>query len=179
MAKKKVETEKETKKENLSPVPPIKEINKEKEKEMGLRTREGDVLAGRQGVEQVRVLEDEAEPLAAEARELSVAQGRDVDAVDVDVARGRAVDGGDAVEQGGLAGAGGAHDGDELAGADGHAHAVEGAGHVVASAVVLLDSLEAQHGLVLGVRSQGASFPLRFQVTTILPRSACAHHSPR
>ena len=38
------ETEKETKKENLSPVPPIKEINKEKEKEMGLRTREGESL---------------------------------------------------------------------------------------------------------------------------------------
>lgn len=34
------ETEQETKKEKLSPVPPIKETNKEKEKEMGLRTRE-------------------------------------------------------------------------------------------------------------------------------------------
>lgn len=37
------ETEKE-KRKKISPTPPIKEINKEKEKEMGLRTREGETL---------------------------------------------------------------------------------------------------------------------------------------
>lgn len=37
------ETEKE-KRKKISPTPPIKEINKEKEKEMGLRTREGESL---------------------------------------------------------------------------------------------------------------------------------------
>ena len=66
------------------------------------REREGDVLLARKGVEQVGILEHEAEALAAEAREVPLPHAGDVTAVDHDLAGRGTVDGGDAVEQGGL-----------------------------------------------------------------------------
>src|SRR2546423_10085193 len=75
----------------------------------GDRQREHDVLLRRQHREQVEELEDEADVLTPELRQLRVVQLRDVRAVDVDVARGRAVEPGEQVHQGRLAGAGRPH----------------------------------------------------------------------
>ena len=61
--------------------------------------RQGDGLARGERVQQVGILEDEAELLAAEARELSGAGARDVGAVDEYLAARGGVDGGHAVEQ--------------------------------------------------------------------------------
>ena len=84
-----------------------------------------DVLPDRQAVQQQKVLEHEAQlPVAdlgqgvlAEISQLLLPQG-DLPAVDGDVA-------GDAVEQGGLAGAGGAHNGYEFPLLNGQGHALQ------------------------------------------------------
>ena len=84
-----------------------------------------DVLPDRQAVQQQEILEHEAQlPVAdlgqgvlAEVGQLPVSQS-DLPAVDGDVA-------GDAVEQRGLAGAGGAHDGHELPLLHGQGHALQ------------------------------------------------------
>ena len=54
--------------------------------------RQRDVLGCRQGRQQVERLEDEADPVAAQQRELSVVQVRQVRATDEDLAGGQAVE---------------------------------------------------------------------------------------
>lgn len=66
------------------------------------RERKRDVLIGGKGVEQVRILEDEAQFVAAEFRKRTRAQLRDVAPLDQDAPVGQAIDRGDAVEQRGL-----------------------------------------------------------------------------
>ena len=71
---------------------------------------QGNIFKGGQGVQQVAVLKNEAQPLPAEAGELLSPQPGKLPPVDDDGARGGPVDGGHTVEQGGLAGARGTHD---------------------------------------------------------------------
>jgi hypothetical protein len=57
------------------------------------RKRESDILVSRERIEEIEVLENEAELFATEFVEFFAFEGRDVVAVDVDVAGGNAVDG--------------------------------------------------------------------------------------
>ena len=68
--------------------------------------------------QQIEALEHEAEPLAAHARAVRLAQARDVDAFEEIAAAARPVEAAEDRHQRRLAGARGAHDGDELAGLD-------------------------------------------------------------
>ena len=77
--------------------------------------------------DEVELLEDEADLVGAEAVELGGAHGGDIDAVDPELSGGGAVEAAEEVDEGGFAGAGGAGDGDPLAGDDGEAGVVEGA----------------------------------------------------
>ncbi len=103
---------------------------------------EGDVFTGGEGVEEIKVLENEAEFFAAEAVEGVAFELGDVLVFDEDVAAGDAVDGGDDVEEGGFAGAGGSHDGDEFSLVDFEGDVVDGFGEVGAVAVVFFDVLD-------------------------------------
>jgi hypothetical protein len=99
---------------------------------------QGDVLKGGEGVQQVAVLEDEAQPLPAEAREGLAPQGGDVGAVHGDGAGRGTVDGGHTVQKGGLARAGRAHNAHELAGEHVEAEVVQGPGVAAPVTVDLL-----------------------------------------
>jgi hypothetical protein len=68
--------------------------------------RQLDVLRRCQGRQQVERLEDEPDLVAAQQRELLVAQPRDLRVADVDLSRRGTVEPGEDVQQGGLAGAG-------------------------------------------------------------------------
>ena len=74
-----------------------------------------DVVADGEGIQQVELLEHEAEVLAAEGGHLALAHGGHVPPGEQHLAAGGRIESGEDVEQGGLAGAGLAHDGDELA----------------------------------------------------------------
>ena len=78
-----------------------------------------DVVLEGEGVQQVEVLEHEAELVAAEGGQLPLRDAGDVPAVEQHLARSRAVERGEDVQQRGLAGAGLAHDGDVFALQDG------------------------------------------------------------
>lgn len=80
--------------------------------------RKPDVLIGRQGGHQVERLKDEADFLATKFGERFVFQRRQLNVVNDGCSLGQAVESGDAVHQGGLARAAGAHDGGELAGVE-------------------------------------------------------------
>lgn len=98
---------------------------------------QGDVLETGQGVQQVRVLEDEAQVVATELGELTAAQLRDVEPVQDDVPAGHGIDGGDAVQKRALTRARWTHHADELAFADVERHVVERACDGLARAVDL------------------------------------------
>ena len=76
---------------------------------------DADVLEGRELGQQVVELEDEADPLVAEAREVAVAQGEGIAAVDLDAARVGTRQRADDLQQRGLARAAGPDDRDYLA----------------------------------------------------------------
>ena len=105
---------------------------------------QGDVLPDGEGVQEVKVLEDEAQVLPAELGQLLGPQPGDVLPIQADGAGTHRVDGGDAVEQGGLAGAGGPHDSQKLPVLHGKADVVDGAGHPAAVAVDFLDVFQLQ-----------------------------------
>ena len=77
--------------------------------------RQIDVVLDREGVEQVELLKDEAEIVAAEGGAVGLADGREVFAVEQHLAGGRLVEPGEDIQERGLAGAGFAHDGDVFA----------------------------------------------------------------
>ena len=77
-----------------------------------------EVLQDGQGVQQVHLLEDEAAVAAAEAGQAVLAQSGQVRAVQPHRAQGGPVQPGQGVQEGGLAGARGAHDDGEGAGGD-------------------------------------------------------------
>ena len=76
----------------------------------GDRQRQQDVLLGGQRRQQVELLEDEADLVAAQLGQAGVAQAGDLGVADVDLAAGDRVEAGQAVHQRRLAGAGRAHD---------------------------------------------------------------------
>ena len=88
--------------------------------------RELDVLQRGGAREQVEGLEDEADLLVADRRQLVVVHRLDRDAVEEVAAGGRAVEAADDVHQRRLAGAGRAHDRDVLAGLDDEVDAAQG-----------------------------------------------------
>ena len=79
------------------------------------KNRKEDVLFRRQRRNQVEGLEDDADVLATEQRQLVVVEGGEIRAVDDDVAGCRLRKSCDEMEKRGLAGATGAHDGEKLA----------------------------------------------------------------
>jgi hypothetical protein len=85
--------------------------------------------------QEVEALEDEADFGATHFGALGVGESGEVHAVDQDGAGGGAGEAAKDVEKGGLAGAGGADDGDELTGRDGEANFVEGGDFEFAGAV--------------------------------------------
>ncbi len=96
-----------------------------------------DVLGRGERRDEVERLEDEADAVAAQLRELAVVELRDVGVADEHGARGEVVEPGDAVHQRRLARARRAHDRGEAAGGELDGHAVEGADLVLAAAVDL------------------------------------------
>ena len=107
--------------------------------------RQGDVLACRERIEQVGVLEDKAELLAAELRKLGLLHACYVLPVDADRATCGAIDGRHAVEQGRLARARSAHDANKFAAVDGKADVVERAGHVAQRPIYLFEMRDLQY----------------------------------
>ena len=89
---------------------------------------QSDVFKGGEGVQQVAVLEDEAQSLPAEPGELLPLQTGQLPPLHQDGARGGLVDGGYAVQEGGLARAGGPHDAHVLPGLQGQVHPVQSPG---------------------------------------------------
>ena len=86
-----------------------------------------DVLERGEVRDQVKLLEDEADLLGAEAVERGGGHAEAyVDAVDAELALGGAVEAAEEVDEGALAGAGGAGDGDPFAGDDGEGGGLEG-----------------------------------------------------
>ncbi|CAE7229328.1 bsn, partial [Symbiodinium necroappetens] len=108
-----------------------------------------DVLVGSEDGDEVVELEDVADVFGAPVRELGAGEPGDVLALDDERARGGRVDAGDEVEEGGLAGAGGAHEGEEVAALDAQVEAVEGADGVLALGV-LADELGERDALAFG-----------------------------
>jgi hypothetical protein len=88
--------------------------------------RQLDVVQRGGAGQQVEGLEDEADFLVADAGELVVVELGDVVAVEPVLALGGRVEAADQVHQGGLAGAGGAHDGDVLVVLDAERDAAQG-----------------------------------------------------
>lgn len=86
---------------------------------------EGDVLADREGGDQVEGLEDEADALPAQQSEPAVVERAEVGVADEGGTGGEGVESGGAVHQGGLAGTGGPHDRGEAAGREVDAHPVQ------------------------------------------------------
>ena len=107
--------------------------------------RQGDVLACRERIEQVGILEDKAQLLAAELRELGLLHARHILAVDADGATRGGIDGRHAVEQRRLARARGSHDADEFAAVDGKVDVVERAGHVAQRSIYLFEMRDLQY----------------------------------
>ena len=85
----------------------------------GVEQPAGDVLQRGQALDEVELLEHEADPPPAERGEPSVAEAADVVAVDAHGPRGRSLQGADDVDQRRLPGPGRADDDDELAAANG------------------------------------------------------------
>ena len=85
-----------------------------------------DIFAGGEDGDEVEGLKDEADFFAAESGGLGGAEPGGVDSLDEDAAAGGLVDATDQVQQGGLAAAAGAGDGEEFAGIDAKVDVVEG-----------------------------------------------------
>jgi len=99
--------------------------------------REEDVLLRREGGDEVVGLEDEADAVAAEVGERGVVEGGDLGAGDGDGAGVCGVQPGEAVHEGGLARAGGAHDRGEAGTLEVDVHAVKGVHRGLARAIGL------------------------------------------
>ena len=99
----------------------------------------GDVIDRVHAFREVELLEDEADEVSAQSRQLAVREPRDVDPIDLNRARGGTVEGPDEVEQGGLARPRRADDRDEFPpldceadpGAGRHGRFAIGAAHVM------------------------------------------------
>ena len=112
--------------------------------------RQRDVLLGGQRAEQVEGLEDEADPLAAQAGEGSLVETVELELVEVDAALRRPVQARGDLQQRRLPGARRAHDRGERAAGHGQRDAVEGAHLPVAASEDADDVVEVDHGRAVG-----------------------------
>ena len=160
----------------------------------GVEHRQFDILQRGGAGQQVEALEDEADLLVADVGQFVAAELRDVDAVERILPPGRPVEAADDVHHGGLAGAAGAHERDELALGDFQRHAAHGVHIHLAGVVGLVDVLELNdgvHGRVdsCGVAGCGAQTttspgprrrtpPRRWQPSTARRASATARRPP-
>src|SRR5207247_9184266 len=145
--------------------------------------RELHVLDGPQDRQQVVVLEDETHLPGAEGRFRVVVEGREPLARDPHLAGREIIDAGEAVQEGRLAAAGGAHDRDHLALSDVHVQAAEGV-DLDAAAVVGLHELARDDDPVLDPRGlrrggHGTGYGHRFRGHDIPPRRVPVRGSPR
>ena len=124
----------------------------------GDRERQRDVLLRRQRRQQVERLEHEPDVLAAQARERAVGHRGDLLAADPDRPGRRPVEPGEQVHERGLAGAGRAHDGRELAGGDVERDAAQGVDGGVAVAVAAGDGGRRDGGGRGGCEQSGHGF---------------------
>lgn len=118
--------------------------------DFGEAERQLDVFREGHAGEEIERLEDHANRVAAVASEFDRINGREVASADLDCAGGGAVEPGQEIEKGGLAGAGGAEEGDELALADFEGDVVDSGDRGVAEVVVAGDVLGLDEGLVGG-----------------------------
>ena len=109
---------------------------------------QGDVLRRREGGDQVEGLEDEADALAAQTGEATLAHGGDHVSVEHDLPGGHRVQARQAVHEGGLAGAGGAHDRGEAGSGDVDVDGVERCDGARSAAVDLGEVARGDHGVV-------------------------------
>ena len=125
-----------------------------------------DVAHGGERGQQVEALEDEADLGAAHFGAFGIGEFGEVDAVDEDGAGGGAGEAAEDVEERGFAGAGGADDGDELAGGDGEVDVAEGGDLEFAGAVGLAEVLGEDDGRVtrLWIRRGGQRGRMRKHV---------------
>jgi hypothetical protein len=104
--------------------------------------------------EQIEGLEHESDLLVADPGQLVVVQLAHPMAVQPVFARRGAVEAADQVHEGGLAGAGRAHDGDEFVLPDHHVDSSEGVHHLAADVVVALQIPGDDHGIPRNVRRE-------------------------
>ena len=121
----------------------------------GVEHGELDVFEGGRAGEEVETLEDEAEFLVTQVGALVAVEAGDIDAIEQVAAGSGAVEAAQRVHEGGLAGAGRAHDGDEFAGVHFEADAADGVDLEFAVAVGFADVLELDYGLRLHRRAEG------------------------
>ena len=120
--------------------------------EAAVAQRHVDVVEQVQVGDQVEALEDEAELFVAQARARVVVHALDVDAVEHVLAVGEFLEQAGDVQEGGLARAGRAGDGDELALLDVDVEAAQRVGLDHVGAVHLAQVFHAQHGMSFQVR---------------------------
>src|SRR5690606_28055480 len=112
----------------------------------GEHAGEFDVLARGEGGDEVELLEDDADSLAAEERGAAFVKVVDGGAGDLDASAVGAVEGGQEVEQCGLAAPRLAHDGVEAGLVDGEVHAAERLDLAPTVSVRLVYAVAADHG---------------------------------
>src|SRR2546430_7332986 len=145
--------------------------------------RELDVLDGPEDRQQVVVLEDETHLHGAEVRLRVVVEGREPLARDPHFAEGEVIDAREAIQEGRLAAAGGAHDRDHLALPDVHVQAAEGV-DLDAAAAVRLHELARNDDPCFDARSlrrgrHGTGYGHRFRSHDIPPRRVPVRGSSR
>ena len=107
---------------------------------------EHDVFERGEVGDEVELLEDEADLFGAEVIEGGGAHGAGVGAVDAELAAGGLVEAAEEIDEGAFAGAGGAGDGDPLAGDDREGGVGQGADGAGAAGVVAGDVVEGDDG---------------------------------
>jgi acyl-CoA thioesterase I len=106
-----------------------------------------DVLASRQGRDQMKGLEDETDLLAAEEGAFVFVQSREVSAIEDDPARRGLVEASQEPEEGRLSASGGTHDGQETAGLQFERDIFEDGEVAAPGTIGLRERLAGQHGL--------------------------------
>src|SRR5688500_10572246 len=149
----------------------------------GVHRRHLDVARRARGGDQVVALEHEAEGLAPQPRQLVAAERRHVLAVEEVLAAAGPVEAAEDVHERGLARARGAHDGDELAGADVEVDAVQHLDLELAVLERLRNPFQLDHrrGPIFGMRAAeaarapcGARSPVSTRSPGSRPASTCA-----
>jgi len=150
------------------------------QREAAVDERQFHVLLGRRPGEEVEGLEDEADLAVPDGGEFVAGEGRDVTAFDEVGARGRPVEAADDVHEGRLAGAGRAHDAEELTRADAQIDTPQGRHRKAGFPVEFADPRELEQGLhrpppdsLPGLCCPGGAkrllFVARLPVTTVSP----------